>query len=99
MTLRQREPRERDERHLDFVRSQPCCICKDNTSTEAAHIRMASLEHGKRGVGLQEKSSDKWALPLCGKHHREQHSMNEMSFWKKYGIDPFMLALTLRQNL
>ena len=97
MTLRQRQPRERDEKHLDYIRSLPCCICKDNTSTEAAHIRTASLDHGKRGAGMQEKSSDKWALPLCGKHHREQHSMNEMKFWAKYGIDPFMLAMTLRR--
>ncbi len=95
--LRQREPRQRDEAHLDYVRSQPCCICQDNTSTEAAHIRTASLAHGKRGLGMQEKSSDKWAVPLCGRHHREQHSMNEMVFWTKYGIDPFRLAMTLHR--
>lgn len=94
--LRQRQPRERDEKHLDFVRSLPCCICGDDTSTEAAHIRTGSLAHGKDPAGMQEKSSDKWALPLCGKHHREQHTMNEMAFWKMHQIDPFMLALTLR---
>lgn len=94
--LRQRAPRERDEGHLNFIRSLPCCICRDDTSTEAAHIRTGSLAHGKNSTGMQEKSSDKWALPLCGKHHREQHAMNEMAFWKQHGIDPFMLALTLR---
>ena len=96
MNLRQRQPRQRDERHLDYIRSLPCAICKDDTSTEAAHIRTASLAHGKNATGMQEKSSDKWALPLCNRHHREQHTMNEMAFWKKYGIDPFMLALSLR---
>ncbi len=94
--LRQREPRVKDNKHLDFIRSQPCCICKDDTSTEAAHIRTSSLAHGKRETGRAEKPSDKWTLPLCNRHHTEQHTMNEMAFWKSYGIDPFMLALTMR---
>lgn len=94
--LRQRQPRERNERHLDYIRSLPCCICKDDTGTEAAHIRTASLENGKLHTGMAEKPSDKWAVPLCNKHHREQHSISEMDFWTKYGIDPFMLAITLR---
>jgi hypothetical protein len=58
---------------------------------------MASLENGKLHTGMSEKSSDKWAVPLCNRHHREQHTMNEMAFWKKHGIDPFMLAITLRR--
>jgi hypothetical protein len=95
--LRQRQPRERDEKHLDFIRSLPCCIC-GAIDTEAAHIRTASLENGKLHTGMSEKPSDKWAVPLCNEHHREQHSMNEMSFWKSYGIDPFMLALSLKER-
>lgn len=99
MILRQKEPREKDAKHLDFIRSLPCCVCGDDTTTEAAHIRTASLAHGKNATGMQEKSSDKWALPLCGKHHREQHTKNEMAFWKSYGIDPFMTAMKLRARL
>lgn len=95
--LRQREPRQRDEKHLRYVASLPCCIC-GRTDVQAAHIRTASLEHGKRGLGMQEKASDIWVTPLCIGHHREQHGMNEMAFWKKYKIDPFILAITLRQS-
>jgi hypothetical protein len=47
---------------------------------------------------MAEKPSDKWALPLCNRHHAEQHSMNELAFWKQYDIDPFMLAITLRDR-
>ena len=95
--LRQRAPRVRDEKHLDFIRSLPCCICGDDTATEAAHIRTASLENGKPHTGMAEKPSDKWALPLCGKHHREQHAFgNELEWWKCHGKDPFLLAMTLR---
>ena len=97
MTLRQKEPRIRDEKHLNYVRSLPCCICGRN-DVDAAHIRTASLEHGKRGLGLQEKASDCWTVPLCRFHHAEQHSMNEMGFWKRYGKDPFMLAMTLKER-
>jgi hypothetical protein len=90
-----KQPRQKDEKHLNFIRSLPCCIC-GGIDTEAAHIRTASLEHGKRGLGMQEKASDAWAVPLCNAHHREQHSMNEMAFWKMHGINPFLLAMSLR---
>jgi len=94
--LRQREPRQRDERHLDFIRSQPCCICGDDTTVEAAHIRTGAPEHSKLPTGMSEKPNDSWALPLCNRHHTEQHTMNELAFWKSYGIDPFMLAIKMR---
>lgn len=97
--LRQREPRQKNPRYLDFIRSLPCAVCKDDTSTEAAHIRTASLAHGKNHTGMAEKSSDKWAVPLCGKCHREQHAFgNELKWWASKGIDPFMLALNLRAS-
>jgi len=94
--LRQRQPREHDEAYLEFIRGQPCCLCGDNTSVEAAHLRVGSINDDKRDTGGGERSSDKWALPLCGKHHREQHSMDERVFWSRYGRDPFALAMHYR---
>jgi len=93
--LRQKEPRIRDIKRLAWLRTLPCVVC-GAINTEAAHIRTASLEHGKRGLGMQEKASDCWTVPLCNECHREQHSMNEMAFWALYGINPFLLALSLR---
>ncbi|WP_265440591.1 putative HNHc nuclease [Bradyrhizobium sp. SEMIA] len=95
--MTERVPRQRDEKYLAYIRTQPCCICGDNTSTEAAHLRAGSISDGKRYTGMQEKSSDKWALPLCGRHHREQHRMNELEFWASYGINPFELAISIRR--
>jgi hypothetical protein len=92
-----KQPREHDEAHLEYIRQQPCCICHDNTSTEAAHLRVGSINDDKPYTGMAQKSSDKWALPLCYRHHREQHSMNEMEFWAKYGLDPFALAIHYRR--
>ena len=93
--MNSRQPRQHNEKHLDFVRSLPCCICLDNTSTEAAHVRLASLRAGKRQVGKGERPDDKWTVPLCGAHHRMQHEIGEAPFWKSVSRDPIFCALAL----
>ena len=94
-TTRQRRPRDRDERHLAFIRSLRCCLC-GKSGPDPAHIRAASHIHGKRETGGQEKPSDKWTVPLCREHHDEQHAAgNEVAWWASKGIDPFGLALSL----
>ena len=96
MTLRQRQPRIKDARRLAFIRSLPCCVCGDNTSTEPAHIRAAGLGYGKAHTGMAQKPDDKWTVPLCGRCHREQHAFgDELKWWASKNIDPFMLAITL----
>jgi hypothetical protein len=93
-----RDPRQHDDDYLAYIRKQRCCICGDDTTVEAAHLRVGSINDGiKRDTGMAEKSSDKWALPLCGRHHRQQHTMNEREFWASYGIDPFALAMQYQQ--
>jgi hypothetical protein len=93
--MRQRLPRQKDEQHLDFIRSLPCVCCGDDTTTEAAHLRAANRRWGKAYTGKQEKPSDMWALPLCGREHLIQHTMNEVQFWQDRGIDPWAMALSL----
>jgi hypothetical protein len=69
MTLRQRDPRQRDTKRLAWLRTQPCVIC-GAVNTEACHIRVGSIGHGKRDTGMAEKPSDKWTVSLCNWHHR-----------------------------
>jgi hypothetical protein len=88
-----KEPRVKNERHLRFIRGLPCCVCHDPTSTEAAHVRFTCDE--KRNPGMQQKPDDKWTVPLCGRHHRDQHAMNEKVFWLTVGIDPIKLCEAL----
>jgi hypothetical protein len=95
----QRQPRRRNQEYLGYIRTLPCAICGDTTSVEAAHLRIGSINDGKRYTGMAEKSSDKWAVPLCGRHHRQQHDMNEREFWASYGIDPFALSLRYQTPL
>jgi hypothetical protein len=91
--IRQREPRQRDTKRLEWLRTQPCVIC-GAINTEAAHIRVGSINHGKRDTGMAEKPSDKWSVSLCTTHHREQHAQgDELKWWASKGLDPFMTAI------
>lgn len=81
--------------HLAFVRSLPCICCDDDTSTEAAHVRMTDSRIAKPITGMQIKPDDKFVLPLCGKCHREQHSMSEREFWLRKDTDAVLLSLVL----
>jgi hypothetical protein len=98
--LRQRQPRERDEKHLAYVRAQPCCVCRSTRNVEAAHIRMACPARGKQPTGMQEKPDDKWSTPLCNYHHQSgilaQHKIGEQTFWfEVHGRNPFDIAARL----
>jgi hypothetical protein len=93
--VRQRQPRIEDAAHLAYVRGLPCTIC-GMPGSDPAHLRSAAPEYGKRHTGMQEKPDDCWVLPLCRRHHDEQHGTNELLWWASYGIaDPFALAADL----
>jgi hypothetical protein len=93
--MRLKNPRVKDETHLEFIRSLPCVSCGDNTATEAAHLRATNLAYGKPAPGMQAKPHDRWTLPLCGRCHREQHEGDEAMFWAFRGVNPWVLAMTL----
>jgi hypothetical protein len=93
--LRQRRPRVIDEAHRKFIASLPCIICGDDTTTECAHVSMPDLSIAKPVTAMASKAHDHFTVPLCGMHHREQHSGNERAFWKRFGIDPHKKALAL----
>jgi hypothetical protein len=93
--MRLKTGRVHDDGHLDFIRSLPCVSCGDNTATEASHLRAGNLRYGKPQPGMQEKPSDKWALPLCSRCHRRQHHEGEERFWKSLHINPWILSMTL----
>ena len=87
--------RKRDEKHLAFIRTLPCIICGDNTSTEACHIRMSDARIAKPATGIAIKPDDKYVLPMCGAHHRDQHKMSERRFWEQQNIDAVLVALAI----
>jgi hypothetical protein len=93
-----KRPRIKDPDHLAFVRQLPCLVCGDDVSVEAAHVRYADLHAGKPFTGGQIKPDDKYAVPLCGKHHRDQHRCDERGWWAFLCIDPVKVALALYVN-
>lgn len=84
--------RERNNGYLAFLRRQPCAVCRASAPNDAAHLRMASPERGKRPTGMQVKPSDRFAVPLCRACHTTQHSGSEARFWSERGMDPFAIA-------
>jgi len=90
-----KHPRQHDPDHLAYLRTLPCCVCGDDTATEAAHIRFADPMIGKNNPGIGAKPDDKYALPVCGSDHRKQHEGSETQWWAKLGIDPVKVALAL----
>ena len=97
--LRQRDPRQRDDRHLAYVRQQPCCLPFCKRQAEAAHLRMGNLTIGKEPAGKGEKPHDRYTVPLCPYHHRIgidcQHNSNEREWWERTGINPWPIAEAL----
>ena len=89
-----RTARRHDNTHLDFVRGLQCCVCGDNTATEAAHIRYSDSRIGKVNPGVGQKPHDCYTVPLCGRHHRDQHQFNERIWWDGKA-DPVLIALAL----
>jgi len=78
--------RHRDKTHLQFVALQPCLLCGRNPS-DAHHLRFAQ----PRAMG--RKNSDEFVVPLCRSHHRQNHQVgDEVSWWKRSGIDPIPVA-------
>lgn len=73
---------------LKWLRGRNCAVnnhdCK--WGIEAAHC-----DHGgDKGMGT--KSSDRFAIPLCGYHHDRQHVTGRQTFETATGIDMLKLA-------
>ena len=81
--------RQRDKAHLAAVASCPCVIC-GNPFVQVAHIRYSVPGRPNPGVG--RKPDDRYTIPLCEPHHREQHSRGERLWWESKGIDPLAVA-------
>jgi YqaJ-like viral recombinase domain len=81
--------RERDQHHLQFVRTQPCLICA-RRPTDAHHVKVAQV------TAMGRKVSDRFTVPLCRLHHLELHQRgNERPWWQDKGIDPLAVAAAL----
>lgn len=94
-----RQPRERDNGYLAWIRRLPCvacCVTGGNCGpVQAAHLRFSDAERGRINSGMQAKPDDKWCTPLGVGHHAEQHAGSERAFWERLGIDAGALCEAL----
>ena len=74
--------------HRDWVAKENPCAVKGKYAGSACggDVIAAHVRNGTDG-GTGLKPSDIWVIPLCDKHHREQHQRGELSFAAKYDID------------
>lgn len=69
----------RDKDYLEFLRRQCCALlCNCAGWTEAAHGPVN---------GMCSKGPDNEAIPLCMRHHREQHHCGINEFQRRYHFD------------
>ena len=87
--------RHKSNSHLDYIRELGCVVCGDAIRTEAAHIRYPDPRAAKPLTGMGIKPDDCYVVPLCNKHHHNQHRMSERAFWVSHDIDPVPVALAL----
>ena len=80
-----------DPAYLAMVRQCPCLDCGMDPCGEAAHVRIQSAAHGKRG-GIGKKPADRWAVSLCHSCHMEQHKVGELLFWHRIGLSPLAVC-------
>jgi hypothetical protein len=94
-------PRVHDAEHLEAIRQCPCLSCGIDPCGEAAHVRMADAERGKRLTGKSEKPDDKYSLPLCPNCHQRLpnslHNIGEKPFFEARGLDPIPLCDALHK--
>lgn len=92
--MSQRTPRIENESHLKFIRRLQCVVC-GRSPCEAAHVRFNDARAAKVNSGMRQKPHDRWAVPVCSDHHRQQHTQGERKWWGERGIDPVFIALAL----
>lgn len=69
----------RDEKHLAWIKTLPCCVWNRPAPSDPAHIRKGSYS----GVG--QKPDDFLVVPLCHELHHLQHNIGEVTFWNTHG--------------
>tara|TARA_R110000824_G_C15104432_1_gene666564 strand:- start:468 stop:803 length:336 start_codon:yes stop_codon:yes gene_type:complete len=76
----------RSIKHLNYIRKKACLISQQYES-QACHIRILS----DGGTGL--KPSDYCVLPFNYYYHKMQTDIGELTFYKKFNINPYEFAI------
>lgn len=88
-----REPRPGDSRaHLAWLKTLSCVIC--GIRADDPHHLLGNLDGLPKGMG--RKNEDRWAVPVCRRHHDAAHAAGDDEAWfTGQGIDARALAAGL----
>lgn len=75
-TVRQRKPREKDEKYLEYIRTKDCITPLCWNSSEPHHL----ISRGAFG-------SDYSSVPLCRYHHSEIEATGVSKFEERWGVN------------
>ena len=93
----QRQPRQRDNGYLAWLRRLPCVAGAIEGGCagpiQAAHIRFSDASRRRTNPGTMRKPDDQDCVSLCEHHHlHDQHRGAERAFWSRLGLDPGEVA-------
>lgn len=87
-----------DKKHLDFIRSLPCCVCMSHGPSDPHHLKGGPAS-GPGERCMFRRSTDQWAVPVCRVHHevvQPVHGQSERSLFRELGIhDVYGMASAL----
>lgn len=66
----------------EHVRHLPCLVCAKDGWSDPAHVRSRGAS-----AGAWLESGDGNLVPLCRRHHEEQHRIGILSFQERYSVD------------
>ena len=78
-----------NRKHLEWVASLPCILCKAGFYSHSKHVQAHHLLKPYKGTrGMSRRAGDENVIPLCFHHHSQLHTKfgNEFSFFQSYGL-------------
>lgn len=68
--------------HYEWIKTLPCIVegCQ-STGSDPAHVRMSGTDGG-----TSLKPSDTWLVPMCRRHHLEQHAVGHYKFEQRHHV-------------
>lgn len=74
-----------NEEYKEFIRNRACCVPRCNRKNRLGPNRGKVDPHHTKSKG--SGGSDLTCVPACDFHHTESHTIGQVTFQKKYGVD------------
>jgi len=86
---------QRDPDYAEWVRSRPCLLARRSSGLDACSGPVQAAHVKSRGAGGGDRGN---LIPLCHRHHHDQHQHGIHTFAKRYGLDLTFEATILTEK-